>query len=291
MKADEKQLIFNLLKNASAHFNGYTKDVYKSEQNFTDDEENQSVSQNEFAKPEQNVVANSEQSTIQTPIESQSQQQSAVQVQSQNELLEQNQIKTPEAESFTHSSKTTLEEIASKIARCTRCTLARTRNNVVPGMGVENPDVLVIGEGPGYDEDKQGLPFVGKAGILLDKMLAAIGLDRKSNCYIANIVKCRPPQNRDPFPQEQDACFSFLEAQINILKPKMILCMGKISSNKMLNQEAPIGTLRGQIFEYNNIPLMVTYHPSALLRNEQLKRPAWDDLKMFKAKLDEIKQK
>lgn len=283
MKADEKQLIFNLLKNASAHFNGYTKDVYKSEQNFTDDEEIQCIKQENLEKLEQ--------TTIQTPIESQSQQQSAVQVQSQNEILEQNQIKTPEAESFTHSSKTTLEEIASKIARCTRCTLARTRNNVVPGMGVENPDVLVIGEGPGYDEDKQGLPFVGKAGILLDKMLAAIGLDRKTNCYIANIVKCRPPQNRDPFPQEQDACFSFLEAQINILKPKMILCMGKISSNKMLNQETPIGTLRGQIFEYNNIPLMVTYHPSALLRNEQLKRPAWDDLKMFKAKLDEIKQK
>lgn len=283
MKADEKQLIFNLLKNASTHFNGYTKDVYKSEQIFTDDEEIQCIKQENLEILEQ--------TTIQTPIESQSQQQSAVQVQSQNEGLEQIQIKTPEAESFTHPSKTTLEEIASKIARCTRCTLARTRNNVVPGMGVENPDVLVIGEGPGYDEDKQGLPFVGKAGILLDKMLAAIGLDRKSNCYIANIVKCRPPQNRDPFPQEQDACFSFLEAQINILKPKMILCMGKISSNKMLNQESPIGTLRGQIFEYNNIPLMVTYHPSALLRNEQLKRPAWDDLKMFKAKLDEIKQK
>ena len=283
MKADEKQLIFNLLKNASAHFNGYTKDVYKSEQNFTDDEEIQCIKQENLEILEQ--------TTIQTPIESQSQQQSAVQVQSQNEILEQNQIKTPEAESFAHTSKTTLEEIATKIARCTRCSLARTRNNVVPGMGVENPDVLVIGEGPGYDEDKQGLPFVGKAGILLDKMLAAIGLDRKSNCYIANIVKCRPPQNRDPFPQEQDACFSFLEAQINILKPKMILCMGKISSNKMLNQDSPIGTLRGHFFEYNSIPLMVTYHPSALLRNEQLKRPAWDDLKMFKAKLDEIKQK
>ena len=288
MKADEKQLIFNLLKNASAHFNGYTKDVYKSEQNFTDDNENQSVvSQNEFAKPEQIAVTTSEQTIIQPSIESQAQ----VQTQSQNEVFEQNQIQTPAAESSTQSSKTTMEEIATKIARCTRCSLARTRNNVVPGMGVENPDVLVIGEGPGYDEDKQGLPFVGKAGILLDKMLAAIGLDRKTNCYIANIVKCRPPQNRDPFPQEQDACFSFLEAQINILKPKMILCMGKISSNKMLNQESPIGTLRGQIFEYNNIPLMVTYHPSALLRNEQLKRPAWDDLKMFKAKLDEIKQK
>lgn len=287
MKADEKQLIFNLLKNASAHFNGYTKDVYKSEQNFTDDNENQSVSQNEFAKPEQIAVTTSEQTIIKPPIESQAQ----VQVQSQNEVFEQNQIQTPAAESSTQSSKTTMEEIATKIARCTRCSLARTRNNVVPGMGVENPDVLVIGEGPGYDEDKQGLPFVGKAGILLDKMLAAIGLDRKTNCYIANIVKCRPPQNRDPFSQEQDACFSFLEAQINILKPKMILCMGKISSNKMLNQESPIGTLRGQVFEYNNIPLMVTYHPSALLRNEQLKRPAWDDLKMFKAKLDEIKQK
>ena len=288
MKACDKELIFNLLKNASAHFNGYTKDVYKSEQNFTDDNENQSVvSQNEIAKPEQIAVTTSEQTIIQPPIESQSQ----VQVQSQNEVFEQNQIQTPAVESSTQSSKTTMEEIATKIARCTRCSLARTRNNVVPGMGVENPDVLVIGEGPGYDEDKQGLPFVGKAGILLDKMLAAIGLDRKTNCYIANIVKCRPPQNRDPFPQEQDACFSFLEAQINILKPKMILCMGKISSNKMLNQESPIGTLRGQIFEYNNIPLMVTYHPSALLRNEQLKRPAWDDLKMFKAKLDEIKQK
>lgn len=287
MKADEKQLIFNLLKNASAHFNCYTKDVYKSEHKFIDDEENQSVSQNEFAKPEQIAVTTSEQTIIKPPIESQAQ----VQVQSQNEVFEQNQIQTPAAESSTQSSKTTMEEIATKIARCTRCSLARTRNNVVPGMGVENPDVLVIGEGPGYDEDKQGLPFVGKAGILLDKMLAAIGLDRKTNCYIANIVKCRPPQNRDPFPQEQDACFSFLEAQINILKPKMILCMGKISSNKMLNQKSPIGTLRGQIFEYNNIPLMVTYHPSALLRNEQLKRPAWDDLKMFKAKLDEIKQK
>ena len=114
-----------------------------------------------------------------------------------------------------------------------------------------------------------------------------------------NALKNKPWQHRNlpegirlpNFPQEQDACFSFLEAQINILKPKMILCMGKISSNKMLNQKAPIGTLRGQFFEYNNIPLMVTYHPSALLRNEQLKRPAWDDLKMFKAKLDEIKQK
>jgi DNA polymerase len=162
---------------------------------------------------------------------------------------------------------------------------------VVFGVGNQHADVMFVGEGPGEQEDLKGEPFVGPAGKLLDDMLSIVDLYREENCYIANIVKCRPPQNRDPFSQEQDACFSFLEAQINILKPKMILCMGKISSNKMLNQESPIGTLRGQIFEYNNIPLMVTYHPSALLRNEQLKRPAWDDLKMFKAKLDEIKQK
>ena len=296
MKADDKQLIFNLLKNASAHFNGYTKDVYKSEHVFQDDIENkQNNAENQFVSQENlqtkqliepetkiNQLNVSENQTINVN-QNVNQQSSKIEQPSDAQI---EQVTNEQKQ----SNKTTVEEIAAKIARCTRCSLARTRNNVVPGMGVQNPEVLVIGEGPGYDEDQQGLPFVGKAGILLDKMLAAINLDRKTNCYIANIVKCRPPQNRDPFPQEQDACFSFLEAQINILKPKMILCMGKISSNKMLNQDAPIGTLRGKFFEYNNIPLMVTYHPSALLRNEQLKRPAWDDLKMFKAKLDEIKQ-
>ena len=296
MKADDKQLIFNLLKNASAHFNGYTKDVYKSEHVFQDDIENkQNNAENQFVSQENlqtkqliepetqiNQLNVSENQTINVN-QNENQQSSKIEQTSDAQI---EQVTNEQKQ----SNNTTVEEIAAKIARCTRCSLARTRNNVVPGMGVQNPEVLVIGEGPGYDEDQQGLPFVGKAGILLDKMLAAINLDRKTNCYIANIVKCRPPQNRDPFPQEQDACFSFLEAQINILKPKMILCMGKISSNKMLNQDAPIGTLRGKFFEYNNIPLMVTYHPSALLRNEQLKRPAWDDLKMFKAKLDEIKQ-
>lgn len=182
-----------------------------------------------------------------------------------------------------------LDELNAKILRCTRCGLARTRNNVVPGMGVMNPEVLVIGEGPGHDEDMQGLPFVGKAGILLDRMLAAIGLDRKTNCYIANIVKCRPPENRNPFPDEQAACFSFLEAQIHLLKPKMILCMGKIAIEKITGQSIAITQRHGEFFEYNGIPVMPTYHPSALLRNEELKRPAWDDLKKFKRRLDEIK--
>ena len=116
-------------------------------------------------------------------------------------------------------------------------------------------------------------------------MLAAIGLDRKSNCYIANIVKCRPPQNRDPYPQEQDACFSFLEAQINILKPKMILCAGSTAAKNILKSPLGVTKLRGNFYEYSNIPVCVTYHPSALLRDESLKKYAWEDLKMFREKL------
>lgn len=187
------------------------------------------------------------------------------------------------------NSPITMEELLKKVSRCTRCSLARTRNNIVFGQGVTSPEVLVVGEGPGEEEDKQGLPFVGKAGILLDKMLFAIGLERNKNCYIANIVKCRPPQNRVPFPDEQSACFSFLETQIHILKPKMILCMGKTAIEKLMNQKISITQQHGSFFEYNKIPVMVTYHPSALLRNEELKRPAWNDLKSFKAKLESLK--
>ena len=188
----------------------------------------------------------------------------------------------------TTNNALTLDNLKSKILRCTKCPLARTRNNVVPGEGVEHPDVLVIGEGPGYDEDMSGRPFVGKAGVLLDKMLAAIGLDRNTNCYIANVVKCRPPNNRDPEPAEQSACSGFLEAQIHILKPKMILCMGRIAGHKMLDSQSPLNQLRGQFHDYNGIPLMVTYHPSALLRDQALKAPAWEDLKAFRRRLNEI---
>ncbi len=186
------------------------------------------------------------------------------------------------------NSGVTVDEIAAKISRCTKCQLARTRNNVVPGTGVLNPLVMVIGEGPGYDEDMQGLPFVGKAGMLLDKMLAAIQLDRKTNCYIANIVKCRPPNNRDPAYDEIQACFPYLQTQIHVLKPKMIICMGRIAGQTLLNTEMGVGQLREKFFDYNGIPVMVTYHPSALLRNETLKRPAWNDLKMFRKKLTEL---
>lgn len=256
MKAEEKQILYNLLKTADAYECGYTRDKFTAEPEFTDDTEKPSAASVTSAEAVETVKAvESVEKTSVTPL----------------------------------SGGITLDELNAKILRCTRCGLARTRNNVVPGMGVESPDVLVIGEGPGHDEDMQGLPFVGKAGVLLDRMLAAIELDRKTNCYIANIVKCRPPENRNPLPDEQAACFSFLETQIHILKPKMILCMGKIAIEKLLGQEIAITQKHGEFFEYNGIPVMPTYHPSALLRNEQLKRPAWEDLKKFKRRLDEIK--
>ena len=181
-----------------------------------------------------------------------------------------------------------LQNIARKIASCTRCRLCGGRKNTVPGIGVPHPLVLVIGEGPGADEDASGEPFVGKAGQLLDKMLGAICLSRHTNCFIANIVKCRPPNNRDPMPDEADACRAFLDAQIGVLKPKMILAVGRIAAQNILNTTTGINRLRGQFYEYRGIPLLPTYHPSALLRNEEMKRPAWEDLKLFRSRLEEI---
>ncbi|MBQ9238484.1 MAG: uracil-DNA glycosylase [Treponema sp.] len=178
-----------------------------------------------------------------------------------------------------------LNSIAAQIATCTRCPLARTRTKTVPGMGREHPVVLVVGEGPGHDEDVQGLPFVGPAGKLLDKMLSAINLDRRTNCYIANVVKCRPPHNRTPYPEETAACGPFLAAQIQVLKPHMILAAGRTAAHHLLATTAPLTRLRGRFFSYGDIPVLVTYHPSALLRDASLKRPTWEDLKLFRAHL------
>ena len=185
-----------------------------------------------------------------------------------------------------------IEKIAAEVAACRKCVLCEKRTNVVPGMGVKNPLVMIIGEGPGFEEDKQGLPFVGPAGQLLDKMLGAINLSRETNCFIANVVKCRPPQNRDPNPEEGKACRGFLDRQISILKPKMILLLGRIATYHILDTAQGISTIHGQFFEYKTdfatIPVMPIYHPSAVLRNEALKRPVWEDLKVFKKKLEEI---
>jgi uracil-DNA glycosylase len=182
----------------------------------------------------------------------------------------------------------TLESVAEEISRCEKCRLASTRKHTVPGVGVGAPAVMVIGEGPGADEDERGEPFVGKAGQLLDKMLASIELSRATNCFIANIVKCRPPQNRDPLPDETEPCSGYLRAQIEILRPAAILAVGRIAAQNLLGTTEGIGKLRGRFFEYRGIPLFPTYHPSALLRDESLKRPAWEDLKTFKARLLEL---
>jgi DNA polymerase len=203
------------------------------------------------------------------------------------ELTQSNDTHTGSAASESHSG-VKIDHINEKITQCTRCPLAKTRSHTVPGEGSINPLVLVIGEGPGADEDPSGRPFVGKAGQLLDKMLIAIDLSRNTNTYITNIVKCRPPQNRDPLPEEAQACRSFLDLQIQLLKPKMILAIGRVSVQNLLGCKEAIENLRGKFFEYKDIPLMATYHPSALLRDESLKRPAWEDLKLFRTKLNEI---
>lgn len=186
------------------------------------------------------------------------------------------------------STADSIKNLEKQIAVCSRCVLAKTRNNTVPGTGSLKPVVLVVGEGPGFEEDRQALPFVGPAGQLLDKMLAAINLSRSSNTYIANIVKCRPPQNRDPYPEEAEACSSFLQAQIALLKPKAILCVGSVAAKNLLKTEAGVSRLRRNFYQYQNIPVAVTYHPSALLRSADLKRPAWEDLKQFRLKLLEL---
>lgn len=188
-----------------------------------------------------------------------------------------------------------MQEIYTAVAQCSACVLGQTRTHPVAGEGPEelsrltnSVEVMVIGEGPGADEDRQGRPFVGRAGQLLDKMLEAIQLSRKTNCYITNVVKCRPPQNRDPAPEERSCCAAFLDAQIRLLRPKMILVMGRIAAQHLLQTSDGIGKLRGRFFDYQGIPLMPTYHPSALLRDESLKRPAWEDLKRFRARLHEL---
>jgi DNA polymerase len=261
MTKNDKELIFDLLKTCDSHIRGYTETSFLTKPDFCDDPVKESKVEREDLQAGQAVD--------QQPVQAADVQAVALETAPQ-----------------TDSKKLTLSDLKAKIERCTRCSLARTRNNVVIGEGVENPKVLVVGEGPGEEEDLQGRPFVGRAGILLDKMLNAINLDRKSNCYIANVVKCRPPQNRNPFPDEQSACFGFLQTQIHLLKPQFILCMGKIAAEKLLDQKFSVNENHGNFYDYNGIPLMVTFHPSALLRNESLKRPAWEDLKKLKARLD-----
>ena len=182
-----------------------------------------------------------------------------------------------------------LHDIAGDINNCKACGLGASRTMAVPGEGALNPLVMVIGEGPGAEEDRTGRPFVGSAGQLLDRMLASIALSREKNCYITNMVKCRPPGNRDPEAGEIAACFPFLEQQIRLLRPALILCLGRVAAQSLLKTSQPLSALRGTFATLElNIPVLCTYHPSAILRDDSLRRPAWEDLKLLKSKLDSL---
>ena len=170
-----------------------------------------------------------------------------------------------------------------KILSCRACRLHEKRRNAVPGSGSSSADIVFIGEGPGEQEDIQGLPFVGKAGQLLTRMLAAIELSREE-VYITNVVKCRPPGNRAPLPDEVEACFPYLEDQIRMIEPLIIVCLGGPASKTILKTDTGITKMRGRMYSFNEIPVIATYHPAAVLRfPERYKRDVWNDLKMLRA--------
>lgn len=180
-----------------------------------------------------------------------------------------------------------LDEHCRDICGCQSCPLGATRNKFVYGVGNAHADLMFIGEAPGADEDRLGEPFVGRAGRLLDRILAAIGLSRHE-VYIANILKCRPPDNRDPLPDEMDKCMPYLLEQIRLLKPKLICALGRVAAQALLKKSTPLGRLRGQWHQFAGIPMWVTYHPAALLRFPAYKKETWLDMQALKKRYDEL---
>ena len=177
------------------------------------------------------------------------------------------------------------EELKQTCSDCTRCGLCETRNHVVFGVGNEAADVMFVGEGPGEQEDLKGEPFVGPAGKLLDDMLCIIDLDRRSNCYIANIVKCRPPKNRDPLETEQDACVGYLRNQVALIKPKIIVCLGRIAAKRLIDPDYRITRQHGQWVQRNGVWMTAIYHPSALLRDVSKRPETFEDLLSIRNKI------
>ncbi len=185
------------------------------------------------------------------------------------------------------------ESLRPAVAGCTRCKLCKTRTNTVFGVGQQAAPLMVVGEGPGADEDAQGEPFVGRAGKLLDEMLKAIGRSRKDEAperavFIANVVKCRPPGNRDPEADEVEACRPYLDQQIRLVKPKLIVALGRIAAQRLIDSDAPLSKLRGPLYEYgpDRTPLLITYHPAYLLRSPGEKAKSWADLKRVRQFLE-----
>jgi DNA polymerase len=180
-----------------------------------------------------------------------------------------------------------LEAHYNQICNCHSCPLGKTRNKFVYGVGNPNADLVFIGEGPGRDEDLKGEPFVGRAGKLLDKILEAINFTRE-DIYIANMVKCRPPENRDPLPEEMEACNAYLIEQLRLIRPKLICALGRVAAQALLQTKTPLGKLRGQWHNFMGIEVLVTYHPAALLRFQAYKRDTWEDMQKLRARYDEV---
>jgi len=196
---------------------------------------------------------------------------------------------TTDDDSLQESRIVSWSELRDKVSACTLCSLHRTRTQTVFGVGSESADWMIIGEAPGAEEDRRGEPFVGRAGKLLDEMLRAVGLARDS-VFIANLLKCRPPNNRDPTVNEAASCRAYLDRQIALLSPKLILVVGRIAAQHLLETDAPLGRLRGQKHYLNNgqLPVVVTYHPAYLLRSPTQKRKAWQDLCLARQIVSEL---
>jgi len=203
--------------------------------------------------------------------------------------LEARGVATPSVP-LTADAEARWDALRSEIMSCTRCPLHATRTQGVVGVGYRQADWLVIGEAPGAEEDRRGEPFVGRAGQLLDAMLRAIGLSRDTNVYIANVLKSRPPGNRDPKPEEVAACLPYLMRQIALLQPRLILAVGRIAAQNLLSTDMPLGRLRGKVHHFGelNTPLIVTYHPAYLLRTPGDKRKAWEDLKFARSQFRQL---
>jgi DNA polymerase len=178
-------------------------------------------------------------------------------------------------------------DFAADVDACTACALAKTRRKSVPGVGDVRAEWLFVGEAPGSEEDAKGEPFVGQAGKLLDAMLAALGMKRGENVYIANVLKCRPPNNRTPEPREVEACRPYLDRQIALIQPRLVMALGKSAATTLLDVEATIASLRGRVHRYRGVPLIVTYHPAYLLRNLPDKAKAWEDLLLARRTLQQ----
>jgi DNA polymerase len=182
------------------------------------------------------------------------------------------------------SSGATLDSIRSEIGDCQRCKLAPTRTNIVFGSGNPNAELVFVGEAPGYDEDQQGLPFVGRAGQLLTKIIESINLKRE-DVYICNVLKCRPPENRNPEPDEVGACNPFLRKQLAVIRPKIVCCLGTFAAQTVLQTAAPISRLRGKFTDMDGMRVIATFHPAYLLRSPEKKREVWEDMKQIRAEL------